>query len=203
MEAVVERGTATAAKIDGFTMRADGHRGTHRQGWRIFRHGLYTRSSASRRPASRRTVIVLIDSPHCKVKATADGRGAGFPADHRIVAAAPGDWSDSECPITRHGHARGGRCGEAASDADGLSHSRDGPCSRRRGLMPISRTRSREAISRVTHLGLVFAHRAPASWSSSRLSQAGPMPARPHPLWTGGPKAIPCLRPRFATRAAP
>jgi cell division protein FtsI (penicillin-binding protein 3) len=86
MEAVVERGTATAAKIDGFTVA--GKTGTAA---RIV-DGAYSKSeyhtsfvgfAPSRQPAL--TVIVVIDSPHGKV--TAYGGTVAAPIFKRIAEA--------------------------------------------------------------------------------------------------------------------
>jgi cell division protein FtsI (penicillin-binding protein 3) len=87
MESVVERGTATAAKIDGYTVA--GKTGTAAK----LVNGQYSKSdyntsfvgfAPSRKPAL--TVIVVIDSPHGKV--TAYGGTVAAPIFKRITEAA-------------------------------------------------------------------------------------------------------------------
>lgn len=160
MEAVVERGTATAAKIEGFTIA--GKTGTAA---RIVNGG-YSNSeyhtsfvgfAPSRKPAL--TVIVVIDSPHGKV--TAYGGTVAAPIFKRITEASlrhlgigPTVNAPSPVMVTRAGTA--GQM-QRPRPVGGLPEIRDlviQPA--QAGVMPdLLGLSSREAVVAVTRLGLV------------------------------------------------
>jgi len=159
MEAVVERGTATAAKIDGFTIA--GKTGTAA---RIV-DGAYSKSeyhtsfvgfAPSRKPAL--TVIVVIDSPHGKV--TAYGGTVAAPIFKRITEASLrhlgiGPTLNAPPPVMV---TRGGPAGELAHPTTvGVATLRDERMQfAQSGVMPDLRgLSSREAVQSVTGLGLV------------------------------------------------
>lgn len=158
MEAVVERGTATAAKIEGFTVA--GKTGTAaRVVNRAYSNTEYYTSfigfAPSRKPAL--TVIVVIDSPHGKVKAY--GGTVAAPVFQRITEASLrhlgiGPTMNAPSPVMVTRADSGGALPKLLST--GVARLRDlvlQPA--QAGLMPDLRgLSSREAVGSVTALGL-------------------------------------------------
>lgn len=159
MEAVVERGTATAAKIDGFTIA--GKTGTAA---RIV-NGRYSNSeyhtsfvgfAPSRKPAL--TVIVVIDSPHGKV--TAYGGTVAAPIFKRITEASLrhlgiGPTVNAPSPVMMTRVETGGQL--ARPRPVGIAEVRERVIQPAQGgVMPdLLGLSSREAVVAVTGLGLV------------------------------------------------
>ena len=159
MEEVVERGTAKAAQIEGYTIA--GKTGTAREARqrRATRSPTTTRrSSASCRRASRRSrSIVVIDSPHGKV--TAYGGTVAAPIFKRIAEASLrhlGIGPTLNAAAARPGGARRRQLDARASS--GRSAERDARPAARAGadgLMPDLRGLSaREAVHSLTRIGL-------------------------------------------------
>ena len=160
MEAVVERGTATAAKIEGFTIA--GKTGTAA---RTVKGGGYSKTdyytsfigfAPSRKPAL--TVIVVIDSPHGKVKAY--GGTVAAPVFQRITEASLrhlgiGPTVNAPSPVMVTRAEDGAELPRLT--AIGVAGLRDMVMQpAQAGLMPDLRgLSSREAINRVTAMGLV------------------------------------------------
>ena len=175
MEAVVERGTATAAKIDGFTIA--GKTGTaarivNNAYSKTEYHTSFVGFAPSRKPAL--TVIVVIDSPHGKV--TAYGGTVAAPIFKRITEASlrhlgigPTVNAPSPVMVTKAGS--GAELPQPTTV--GVAKLRDVRLQfAQSGVMPDLRgLSSREAVRSVTGLGLV-----PRTSGSGFVIQQSPDP---------------------------